>query len=76
MTEYEIAKNNILTYLEDRKKFLGIYNEIKSNIDAFKKVTKPYSYIPKELVEDFFNHIDKLMEENCELFDTDKNGRQ
>ena len=38
MTEYEIAKNNILTYLEDRKKFLGIYNEIKSNIDAFKKV--------------------------------------
>lgn len=68
---YENTKLSILQYIEDRNKYLEIYRDIKTNIDTFKSVTKPYKYIPKELLEDFFEHMDKILKEHSDVFDID-----
>ena len=73
---YENTKNAILKYIDDRNEYLRIYQDIRQNIDAFKKVTKPYKYIPKELLDDFIAHLDGIIEEHADVFDLNNRSQK
>lgn len=72
MTEYENTKNKILLYLEDRKKYLKVYDDIKKNINTLETVIKPYGdYVPRNIMETFIEHLNTVIEENSNVFNTD-----
>lgn len=67
---YDSAKAIILRYLDDRKKYMGVYEDIKANINSFKIVTSPYEYVPKGLIAEFIRHLDEIIENHADVFDT------
>lgn len=71
MTEYENTKNKILKYLSDREDYLKIYESIKNNINTLEVVIKPYSeYVPRSVIDTFLEHLNAVIEENSDVFDT------
>ena len=68
-SEYEVAKNTVLEYIKDRNEYLKVYTDLSNNINAFKKATLPYNYIPKEFVLDFINQLDAIIKEHADVLD-------
>jgi hypothetical protein len=74
MDSYNVTKNKIFKYLDDRKKYLSVYDEIKNNINTFETIIEAYDYfdyVPKEIVKTFLMHLGKVIEDNSDVFNTD-----